>query len=278
MPSFLNSLFSGAFAGIMVDTVLYPIDTIKTRLQAKEGFIKSGGFTGLYKGMSSAALGAVPGAALFFVGYDYSRNFLSNSNSMGLFQNANSTGLNLQGEILASCIGEIAACLVRCPTENVKQNAQVSKNTSTFQIFKNILKERGGVSGLYRGYFTLVCREVPFSMIQMPLWQSLKRENSILHNTVNSNLVPGIAGSISGSIAAFLTTPIDVAKTRQMLDSGKSKDMKYQKGLAQYLREIYRIEGVSGLFKGAATRITWIALGGFIFLGGYDLASKNMNF
>ena len=43
-----------------------PIDTLKTRLQSAEGFFKAGGFRGIYSGLSAAALGSAPGAALFF--------------------------------------------------------------------------------------------------------------------------------------------------------------------------------------------------------------------
>ena len=32
-----------------------------------------------------------------------------------------------------------------------------------------------GILGLFRGYSTTVLREVPFSLIQMPLWEWLKR-------------------------------------------------------------------------------------------------------
>ena len=32
-----------------------------------------------------------------------------------------------------------------------------------------------GPSGLYRGYLTTVLREIPFSLIQFPLWEWLKR-------------------------------------------------------------------------------------------------------
>ena len=54
-PSFLISLISGGIAGTTVDVALYPLDTIKTRLQAPQGFLKAGGFSGVYKGLSAAA-------------------------------------------------------------------------------------------------------------------------------------------------------------------------------------------------------------------------------
>ena len=63
-PPFLTALVSGGFAGLAVDVSLYPIDTVKTRLQAPEGFLRAGGFNGIYRGLLSAAIGSMPGAAL----------------------------------------------------------------------------------------------------------------------------------------------------------------------------------------------------------------------
>ncbi len=65
-PPFFVSLAAGAAAGIAVDVSLFPIDTIKTRMQTKEGFFKAGGFRGIYNGLGVAALGSAPGAAAFF--------------------------------------------------------------------------------------------------------------------------------------------------------------------------------------------------------------------
>lgn len=79
-PSFLVSLISGGVAGTTVDVALYPLDTIKTRLQAPQGFIKAGGFSGVYKGLSAAAAGSAPGAALFFSTYEMSKQILHNRN------------------------------------------------------------------------------------------------------------------------------------------------------------------------------------------------------
>lgn len=60
-PTFLVSLLSGAIAGTTVDVALFPLDTIKTRLQAPGGFWRAGGFNGIYKGLSAAAVGSAPG-------------------------------------------------------------------------------------------------------------------------------------------------------------------------------------------------------------------------
>ena len=48
--SFLTSLASGGLAGTAVDVSLFPLDTIKTRLQSRQGFLAAGGFRNIYSG------------------------------------------------------------------------------------------------------------------------------------------------------------------------------------------------------------------------------------
>ena len=71
-PAFLTALVAGGLAGTSVDVALFPIDTLKTRLQAPQGFLKAGGFRGIYNGLAAAAAGSAPGAALFFSTYEVS--------------------------------------------------------------------------------------------------------------------------------------------------------------------------------------------------------------
>lgn len=51
---------SGALAGFVCDMMLYPLDTLKTRLQSQHGFFQSGGFKQLYKGIGPVVLGSAP--------------------------------------------------------------------------------------------------------------------------------------------------------------------------------------------------------------------------
>ena len=47
-----------------MDLLFFPIDTIKTRLQSAQGFVKAGGSKGIYKGIGSVVVGSAPGGAL----------------------------------------------------------------------------------------------------------------------------------------------------------------------------------------------------------------------
>ncbi|XP_061407727.1 mitochondrial S-adenosylmethionine carrier protein isoform X2 [Lethenteron reissneri] len=57
---FLACLAAGGLAGASVDLTLFPLDTLKTRLQSAQGFARAGGFRGVYAGVPSAAVGSFP--------------------------------------------------------------------------------------------------------------------------------------------------------------------------------------------------------------------------
>ena len=58
-----RAIKAGGLAGTSVDVALFPLDTLKTRLQSSQGFIKAGGFSGIYRGLGSVTVGSAPGGA-----------------------------------------------------------------------------------------------------------------------------------------------------------------------------------------------------------------------
>ncbi len=72
-PSLGVSLAAGGVAGTAVDVTLFPLDTLKTRLQSEAGFWKAGGFSRLYAGLGPAAAGSAPNAAIFFASYEMTK-------------------------------------------------------------------------------------------------------------------------------------------------------------------------------------------------------------
>ncbi|XP_027632362.1 S-adenosylmethionine mitochondrial carrier protein isoform X7 [Tupaia chinensis] len=161
----------------------------------------------------------------------------------------------------------VVACLIRVPSEVVKQRAQVSASSRTFQIFSNILGEEG-IQGLYRGYKSTVLREIPFSLVQFPLWESLKALWSWRQDHVVDSWQSAVCGAFAGGFAAAVTTPLDVAKTRIML--AKAGSSAAGGSVLSALHEVWRSHGLAGLFAGVFPRMAAISLGGFIFLGAYD--------
>jgi hypothetical protein len=89
-----------------------------------------------------------------------------------------------------------------------------------------------GIRGFYRGFGITIAREVrvlagvadyqlPFTSIQFPLYEALKSAYSrkYLHGSRPSSGEAAVCGSIAGAVAALLTTPLDVVKTRVMLEA-----------------------------------------------------------
>lgn len=255
---FIVALASGSASGFCVDVIFYPLDTIKTRLQSTDGFVQSGGFRQIYRGFGSIVVGSAPGAALFFSTYE-------------MVKLMDQRYLNMRYESLvhmaAACAGETVACIVRVPTEVVKQRTMTSQNVSSFDVLKITIRSEGFL-GLYRGFFSTVVREIPFSIVQFPIWEFLKRRLSGHQGSPVQPWQSSLCGAIAGGIAAASTTPLDVAKTRIMLAKANSELSKGR--VFQTLNGIYSQHGIKGLFAGVVPRTLWISFGGALFLGVYD--------
>lgn len=275
-PSFQTALLAGALAGTTVDLSLFPLDTLKTRLQSSAGFFPSGGFTGIYRGVGSAVVGSAPGAAFFFCTYESVKSMCDERLGKG----------SALGHMLAGSAGEVAACAVRVPTEVVKQRAQAGRHggrsMGALKAILSLQRTEGTLRmwrELYRGWGITVFREVPFTVIQFPIWEALKswgRQRRDLNATSMASkgedvpaLESAVYGSLAGAIAAGLTTPLDVLKTRVML---AEKRVAMGALCGQMLRE----EGWRPFFAGLAPRTMWISIGGFIFLGSYQWAVNTM--
>lgn len=121
---------------------------------------------------------------------------------------------------------------------------------------------------LYRGYGITLMREVPFAMVQFPLYERLKIWWGDHQGHPVSPLQAAACGSITGGFAAGLTTPLDVLKTRLML--GKDKHGRVYHNAVDVLKRTVAEEGFPTLMSGVQPRVFWISLGGFVFFGAYE--------
>ncbi|KAJ7283315.1 mitochondrial carrier domain-containing protein [Mycena rebaudengoi] len=214
-----------------------PIDTVKTRLQSPQGFSAAGGFRGIYKGVGSVGVGSAPGAAAFFAAYE------------ALKQNSPlPSHLAPLTHLVAASAAEVVRNLFSffsCVREHRPRHMGLSVQSSLSAA--KIILASDGWRGFYRGFGSTIMRE--------PLYA---------HEAA-------VCGSIAGGIAAALTTPLDVLKTRVMLDIRDPTKEKLP-SLAARLKGIYVGEGIPALFSGVVPRTLWISAGGAVFLGMYEWA------
>lgn len=206
----------------------------------------------------------------------------------------------------------MASCLILTPTEVIKQNAQVLRKDTKESATVHVLKRfRRHPWRLWSGYAALVSRNLPFTGLNFPLFERIKkhmidgyRQSRRCGDRTDNHTHPimgclsitefssltGVSAGISGTVVAVLTTPIDVVKTRLMLaaiandekpktviDIIKSKILPGRAANADDQvrawamgRDIFRKEGIKGLFRGGIIRAVWTGISQTLYLGMYE--------
>jgi len=130
-------------------------------------------------------------------------------------------------------------------------------------------------SSLFNGYVALAARNLPFTGLQFPLFEFFRSEIHSYRGTTpetaslkDRTMVTALAAGSAGSIAAVITTPIDVVKTRVMLRA--SDEAKTTFSEIKVFQDVLKAEGIRGLWKGGALRAVWTFVGSGLYLGVYD--------
>lgn len=110
---------------------------------------------------------------------------------------------------------------------------------------------------LWTGVGAQLARDVPFSAICWSTLEPIRRkllglvgEDGDAASVVGANFA---AGFVAGSVAAGVTCPLDVAKTRRQIEKDAEKAMKMT--TRQTLVDIWRSGGPKGLFTGVGPRV-----------------------
>ncbi|GLT68923.1 hypothetical protein SLA2020_411160 [Shorea laevis] len=247
-----EGFIAGGTAGVVVETALYPIDTIKTRLQAAHG----GGkivLKGLYSGLTGNLAGVLPASALFVGVYEPTKQKL-----LKMFPE----NLSAFAHLTAGAIGGVAASLIRVPTEVVKQRMQTGQFSSPPDAVR-LIASKEGFKGLYAGYGSFLLRDLPFDAIQFCIYEQLRIGYKAAAQRDMNDPENAIIGAFAGALTGAITTPLDVVKTRLMVQGSANQ----YKGISDCVQTIVREEGPSALLKGIGPRVMWIGIGGSIFFG-----------
>lgn len=229
---------------MLVRGLIYPFNLIKTRLFMQEqSTVYSGtadafrkvvqreGFSGLYKGFLFSSLGMLSGQ-LYLTTYEVVREYLSGHRAelRGLVAGATAT-----------LVGQSVTVPIDIVTQIMMMQGQVvgaaSRQSNTYVVVKNVdyiiprretIKLRGaagivreilhreGLRGLYRGYFISLLTYAPNSALWWAFYAGFfkKAMDSQVFSSAPIPLVQASCGVGSGLLAATLTNPLDVFRTR----------------------------------------------------------------
>ncbi|XP_072958620.1 mitochondrial aspartate-glutamate transporter AGC1 [Typha angustifolia] len=267
-----RNAMAGALAGTLVSLCLHPVDTVKTVIQANgtsqksfyevlSRIITEKGVLGLYRGIASNITSSAPISAIYTFTYESVKGALI-------------PVLPKEYHSLAHCIAggcsSIATSFVFTPSERIKQQMQVG---SQYQNCWNALigcVEKGGITSLYDGWFAVLCRNIPHSIIKFYTYERLKQMmlTSAAPNGSLSSWQTLVCGGLAGSTAALFTTPFDVVKTRLQTQAPGTLGKYY--GVFHALQEITKQEGLQGLYRGLVPRLAMYVLQGAIFFASYE--------
>ena len=281
---------------------------------------RSEGVRSLYRGFPTAFWGAAPAGCLYFGCYEACKDALSP------YVGPAGSGSAATAHLLAGLVAEAASCVLWVPIDVVKERLQVQSTLwkeagagtananaggapprgksmllyrGNVDAFASIISNEG-VRGLYRGYGATLLSFGPFSAIFFMLneqfkaawvrWSGLDLQGKGPEALLYPTLCFASSGAAAGSIAAFITNPMDMAKLRLQVQRGAiaanaanaaastaaasasatansatassttfSTSWPQYKSLLDGMTQIVRKEGAAALFKGAFARVAFQA-------------------
>ncbi|XP_022201093.1 solute carrier family 25 member 35 [Nilaparvata lugens] len=274
---------TGAIAAIGAGIITNPLDVVKVRFQLQGELKRKGAHKIHYRNFFHAfyVIGKTEGITALQKGLGPALVFqvLLNGTRLGVYEMAEKRKLNLKPDGRVSllntiCIGSVAGVLgafAGSPMYLVKIQLQSQAAASiavghqhqhqgTIEALANISRQYG-VVGLWRGVSGACVRLAVGSCSQLSgfyLTKELLEKHQVL-STEKSLLNTIVASSVGGTLTAFTMNPFDVISTRlynQEVDKN-GKGLLY-KNYIDCVRKVFKIEGLSGLYKGVIPQFSRI--------------------
>lgn len=310
----INCMLAGGLGGVVGDSSMHSLDTVKTRQQGLlfnpkyknmipaylTIFKEEGFFRGLYGGYTPAILGSLPSTAAFFGTYEYTKRRFINDYNMN----------ETVSYFIAGVLGDMASSIFYVPSEVLKTRLQLQgkyNNPYTKGCGYNYKGLGNAITTIFKtegtstfafGYKETLFRDLPFSALQFAFYERF-RQLAIYYNQSSDLAIPLelFVGAAAGGVAGTLTTPLDVIKTRiqtATVDSsaGNSSipqtqsvktttnfitNLLNKSSTIKALGSIYKNEGILGMFSGVGPRFIWTGIQSSIMLLLYQVSLKKFD-
>ncbi|GLT26798.1 hypothetical protein SLA2020_018400 [Shorea laevis] len=264
---FWQFMIAGSIAGSVEHMTMFPVDTVKTHMQALRScpiksvsvrqalgsILKSEGPAGLYRGIGAMGLGAGPAHAVYFSVYEICKKHFSAGNPN-----------NSAAHAISGVFATVASDAVFTPMDMVKQRLQLgnsSKYRGVWDCTKTVFREEG-IRAFYASYRTTVLMNAPFTAVHFATYEAAKRALMEISPESASDerlVVHATAGAAAGALAAAVTTPLDVVKTQLQCQGVCGCDRFKSGSITDVIKAIVHKDGYRGLMRGWIPRMLFHA-------------------
>jgi solute carrier family 25 S-adenosylmethionine transporter 26 len=271
---------AGAVATMIGDIALHPIDCIKTLQQSNEGaglsllgasrkIMTNSGFSGFYSGLGTYVTADGGAGALKFATYEGLKKWVASK-----LDDERYAGAALFG---CAAAAYVASSVVLIPGELIKQRLQMGMVDSVGGAIKSIWKSEG-IAGFFAGSSGVWIRDIPYTMLELGIYDNCKALCLKLRNSAktgaadegSSQMDEIISAALAGGITGYLTNPMDLVKTKMMLNPGTYK------GFADAWRKTVQEGGMASLFNGASARVSYIMPFCTFYLPVYEVIKRKL--
>eukprot|EP00930_Biecheleria_cincta_P031764 TRINITY_DN2202_c0_g1_i1.p1 TRINITY_DN2202_c0_g1~~TRINITY_DN2202_c0_g1_i1.p1 ORF type:complete len:661 (-),score=71.56 TRINITY_DN2202_c0_g1_i1:368-2350(-) len=276
---FWRHAVAGSMAGVMEHLGMYPLDTIKTRMQTAtlspsggviqtmRMIIAERGVLGLFRGASVIGTGCIPAHIGLFTTYEFSKSHLLRDD-------------NGADHLLTAACGATASTVhdvILTPHDVVKQRLQLGCYNGPWNCLREILRQEG-VIALYRSLPVTMVSNAPHVAILATVNESMKTFLNLDRGTSADLPWFFFCGGVAGAVAAAATCPLDVVKT-QIQTCGALQAMHRpcaprSPGIVQMVRNIWRTHGLGGFYSGMTPRMIASVPSAAMCWGTYELVQS----
>jgi len=255
---------AGAVAGVAEHCAMYPVDSVKTRMQSQacekqhrmgiyntlKTMVKEEGAFRPMRGVSAMIVGAGPAHAMYFGCLETGKYLASKYNVPAHYGDGVSA-------IFATCLHDA----VMTPAEVVKQRMQMccSPFGSSVDCTGTVYRSEG-LRAFYRSYLTALSMNIPYHAAMVMTYGKVQRElNSSGEYKPQMHF---LAGALAGGVASAVTMPLDVCKTllnTQETGVLKALNKNEVRGLFNAAKSVWTMSGVKGFFRGLTPRVLYQA-------------------
>lgn len=310
----IETLLCGGCAGLVSRFFIAPLDVLKIRLQLQssgekavytgilQGFqqiIRKEGITGLWKGNVSAEWLYVTYSASQFLTYTqltrFCQRYLSSSSDSGV------VGVPVPESTYAFIAGAGAGAVATTLTYpfdlfRTRFAAQSGRRSGSARAgggseskvvysalrhaFGVLLKDEGW-RGMYRGLGASILQIVPYMGLLFGTYEPTRA--FLVREGVPSGWDAGVAGLLAGSISKTGVFPLDLIRKRLQVQGPTRmsyflKDIPEYSGIRGTIRKVWKVEGVTGFYKGLGVSLLKSAPSSAITLWTFEQSSKLLKY